>query len=53
MWKEVGVLMLGVIVVFVLKLMLVVLLGLIGVSDDSLVVSWHDPSHSVFCCFSL
>ena len=26
---------------------------LVGMSDDSLVVSWSGPSHSVLCCFSL
>jgi hypothetical protein len=45
--------LLGVIGVSVLKLMLVVLLGLIGMCDDSLDVSWHNPGHLVFCCFRL
>jgi hypothetical protein len=43
----------GVIGVFILILMLIVLLGLLGMSDDSLVVSWRAPGHSVFCCFGL
>jgi hypothetical protein len=33
--------------------MLVVLLGLISMRDDSLVVYWGDPNHLVFCCFGL
>jgi hypothetical protein len=51
--KKVMVLLLGVIVVFILKLMLVVLMRLVGVRDNSLLVSWHGPGHSILCCFSL
>jgi hypothetical protein len=40
-------------VVFVLELMLVVLIGMVGVGDDSLVVGWQGPDHLVLCCFSL
>jgi hypothetical protein len=39
----------GVVWVLVLVLMLVVLLRLIGMSDNSLVVCRDDPSHSVLC----
>jgi hypothetical protein len=48
-----GAALLGVIGVFVLILMMVVLLGLIGMSNESLVVGWRGRGHSVFCCFGL
>jgi hypothetical protein len=51
--RDWGVLLLGVIGVFVLILMMVVLLGLIGMSNESLVVGWRGRGHSVFCCFGL
>ena len=43
----------GVVWVLVFILMLVVLLRLIGMSDESLVVCRAGPSHSVLCCLGL
>jgi hypothetical protein len=38
---------------FILELMLVVLMGMVCVGDDSLVIGRRGPSHLVLCCFRL
>jgi hypothetical protein len=37
--------------VFIVELVLVVLMGMVGVGDNSLVVSQLVSGHSIFCCF--
>jgi hypothetical protein len=37
---------------FILELMLVVLMGMVGVGDDSLAFGRRGPGHLVLCCFS-